>query len=123
MARVCNVELLPERVRAEVDRRLIESRFSGYQALEADLRARGYTKVSKSSLHRYGKAMEARLQLERTADELTAIGIGAELATELAGSATLVVVIDRRNQRARLVSVPAPAAEVIQAVKRIGKAA
>lgn len=123
MGRVCNVKRLPENVRAEVDRRLIESGFSGYQALEDDLRARGYSKVSKSSLHRYGKAMEARLQIEHTAEELTALGIGAELTAELSGSATLVVVIDRRNQRARLVSVPVPAAEVIQAVKRIGKIA
>lgn len=123
MGRLCSVERLPAAVRAEVDRRLIDSNFSGYEAFAAELRGRGFEKISKTSLHRYGQAMERRLQLDRTADELTSMGIGAELAAELAGQSTLVVVIDRRNQRARLISVPAPAPAVIAAIKQIGTSA
>lgn len=123
MGRLCSVECLPAAVRAEVDRRLIDSNFSGYEQLAQELQAQGHKKIGKSSLHRYGQAMKRRLQLDRTADELTAMGIGAELAAELAGQSTLVVVIDRRNQRARLISVPAPAPSVIDAIKQIGKGA
>jgi hypothetical protein len=123
MGRKSYIEGLDPHVRAELDRRLIDGNFSGYEQLAKEMRERGFVKVGKSALHRYGQAMERRLQLDRTADELTAMGIGAELAAELAGQSTLVVVIDRRNQRARLISVPAPAPAVIDAIKQIGKSA
>ena len=60
MGRLNSVHRLPAEVRAEIDRRLIENNFSGYIPLAEELRQRGYGKISKSSLHRYGRAMEKR---------------------------------------------------------------
>lgn len=55
------VEQLPPEVRAWLDQHLVEGNFSGYEALAAELEARG-CEISKSSLHRYGKAFQDRLK-------------------------------------------------------------
>jgi len=54
------VTQLPDDLRAELDRRLISSGFSGYVALSEWLQEQGYT-ISKSALHRYGQQFEARM--------------------------------------------------------------
>lgn len=122
MGRQSGFDKLPAAVRAEIDSRLIDNGFSQYVELAAELRQRGH-KMSPSALHRHGQAMERRLELDRTAEELMTLGIGAELTAELSGTATLVVVIDRRNSRARLISVPTTATAVIAAIKKIGAGA
>lgn len=119
MARLNAVTRLPAEVRKEIDTRLIDGGFANYQAFSDELRRRGFA-VSKSALHRYGRALEIRLQTAKAAAEIRAAGVDPEIAAELCGDATLVVVVDRAYGRARLVSVPAPAAEVIKQVKRIG---
>lgn len=122
MSRVSNIERLPQIVRAEIDRRLTKNGFGDYVALAADLRQRGFNKISKSSLHRYGLQLKRRIQMGRAREELETAGISTEIAAELTGEATLVVVIDRRNGRARLVSSPAPAPEVIAHLKTMVRA-
>lgn len=122
MGRLSCVESLPVEVRKTIDARLISNGFGDYLALAAELRGNGYPKVSKSALHRYGQQFKRRVQMARASEQLQAAGVDAELAAELAGDATLVVVIDRRNGRSRLVSVKAPAAEVIAKIKKIGGA-
>ena len=119
MGRLNAVTKLPAEVRAEIDARFIESGFAGYQAFSDELRHRGFD-VSKSALHRYARTMEKRIQTARAAAEIRAAGVDPEITAELCGDACLVVVIDRVYGRARLVSVPAPAAEVIKQIKRIG---
>lgn len=56
---------LPEEIRDELNRRLVESGFSGYSDLAAWLRDQGY-QVSKSAVHRHGS------ELERQFDEAMA---------------------------------------------------
>ncbi len=120
MGRMNSITRLPAAVQAEIDERLVQSGFSGYTEFSDELRRRGLD-VSKSALHRYGKAMEKRRQMLRAAQEISAAGVDADITAELCGDATLVVVVDRTFGRARLVSVPLPAAEVILALKRMKK--
>lgn len=120
MARSSSISRLPAGVRAEIDSRLIDSGFTGYTELSDSLRRRDF-KVSKSALHRYGLAMERRLKMIKAAKEISAAGVDADITAELCGDSTLVVVVDRAYGRARLVSVPLPAAEVILNLKRMGK--
>lgn len=117
MSRISSVERLPAIVRNEIDRRLMENGFGSYAELAAELRVRGYNKISKSALHRYGQELKKRVQIVRAQEQLAAAGISAELAAELTGDATLVVVIDRRNGRAKLVSLPDRAPDVIARLK------
>ena len=62
------VSLLPEPIRAELNQRLLNSSFSGYEDLAAWLDAKGY-KLGKSSLHRYGKKFEERIGALRLVSE------------------------------------------------------
>ncbi|HQB82745.1 MAG TPA: DUF3486 family protein, partial [Candidatus Rifleibacterium sp.] len=47
------VTTLPTEVKEWLDKCLVESDFSGYEALSAALAEKGF-QISKSSLHRYG---------------------------------------------------------------------
>ncbi|MDP3512385.1 MAG: DUF3486 family protein [Sulfuritalea sp.] len=117
MGRASSIDKLPGSVRREIDQRLIASSFGGYSELEAELRARGYPKISKSGLHRYGQTLKRLVQLGNAAEQLALAGIDTALVDELTGKSTLVVVIDRRNGRARLINVDASAIEVIKLLK------
>jgi len=121
VSQVCGVEKLPADVRSEIDRRLIAGGVGDYVALAKELSARGY-RVSKSALHRYGQQLKRRVQLGRAREQLEMAGVEVDLAAEMTGEATLVVVIDRRNGRARLMNLPARAAAVIAHLKRMNAA-
>ena len=54
------VAQLPEPVRAELNARLAASGFSGYEGLAAWLTEQGF-EIGKSSIHRYGQALERKL--------------------------------------------------------------
>ncbi len=54
------VDLLPDGVRAELERRLIQGGFSGYRGLSDWLAEQGF-EISKSSLHSWGQDFEDRL--------------------------------------------------------------
>lgn len=62
------VAQLPPEVKAWLDQELVENNFSGYEALSADLAARGFT-IGKSALHAYGQNFEDRLSALRMASE------------------------------------------------------
>ena len=62
------VVTLPQDVKQWLDALLVANSFGGYVALEAELRARGYS-VSKSSLQRYGASFEQRLGALKVATE------------------------------------------------------
>lgn len=62
------VDKLPAAVKAWLDNALIEGNFSGYELLEAELKARGFD-IGKSSLHRYGQDFEDKLAAIRIATE------------------------------------------------------
>lgn len=116
MAPRSKIERLPQDVRKEIEQRLIANGFGDYEAIADDLYARGY-RISKSAVHRHGHELERRIQLGRAQEQLAAAGIPPELAAELTGDSTLVVVIDRRNGRARLINLPMRAVEVIALLK------
>lgn len=117
MAQRSSIDRLPPHMRKEIDQRLIDNGFGDYEAIAEDLRVRGFSKISKSSLHRYGQELQRRVQIGLAQEQLAAAGVSAELAAELTGDATLVVVIDRRNGRARLINLPMQAVEVIKLLK------
>lgn len=117
MGRVSTIGRLKPELRREIDQRLIANGFSGYVELADELRARGHKRVSKSGLHRYGQTLKRLVQLGNAAEQLKAAGVDAALVDELTGKSTLVVIIDRRNGRARLVNMCASAADVIKLLK------
>ncbi len=62
------IELLPEEIRAELNRKLIERAFSGYEDLAAWLTEKGFA-LSKSALGRYGQKLERKLEAIRASTE------------------------------------------------------
>lgn len=70
-----SVDKLPPGVRTWLDTALIAGNFSGYQALESELKSRGYG-ISKSAIHRYGQKIERRMAAIKASTE------AAKLITE-----------------------------------------
>lgn len=68
MAKRSKIATLPPTVKAWLDTALVEGNFSGYELLEADLKARGFA-IGKSSIHRYGSAFEQKLATLKMASE------------------------------------------------------
>jgi hypothetical protein len=68
MPRRPKITQLPSEVRGWLDDALAEGNFAGYEALAAELRARGYD-VSRSSVHRYGQRLERKLAAIRASTE------------------------------------------------------
>jgi hypothetical protein len=62
------VQQLPAAVKSWLDEQLVESNFSGYERLAAELGARGYT-ISKTALNNYGQEFEDRLAAVKLATE------------------------------------------------------
>jgi len=73
-----SVELLPDEVRRDLEKKLIRGGFAGYEELAEWLRDQGY-EISKSSVHRYGKKFEDRLRALKVAtDQAKAIAEASE---------------------------------------------
>jgi len=73
-----SVELLPEEIRQELEKKLIRGGFAGYEGLAEWLAAQGY-EIGKSSVHRYGKKFEDRLRALKVAtDQAKAIAEASE---------------------------------------------
>lgn len=68
MGQRSKVASLPAQVKTWLDAALVEGNFSGYEQLEAELKARGFG-ISKSSLHRYGSEFEKKLATLKLASE------------------------------------------------------
>ncbi len=68
MPKRSTVKSLPKAVKEWLDAALVESNFSGYRELEAELKARGYD-ISKSAVHRYGQVLERRLAAIKASTE------------------------------------------------------
>jgi hypothetical protein len=66
MPRPSKVEQLPQELREELDERLVDRGFSGYEELAEWLEENGHA-ISKSSLGRYGKGFKERLANLRVA--------------------------------------------------------
>jgi hypothetical protein len=73
-----SVELLPEEIRQELEKRLIQGGFAGYANLAEWLAENGY-EISRSSVHRYGKKFEDKLRALKVAtDQAKAIAEASE---------------------------------------------
>ena len=69
MPKRSSVSALPAVIKEWLDKCLVESDFSGYEALSAALGEKGY-QISKSSLHRYGAEFEESLQAIKMSTEM-----------------------------------------------------
>lgn len=63
-----SMELLPENVRREFERRLIENGFANYTELAAWLNEQGF-QISRSAVHRHGYKIQRRLQAIKESTE------------------------------------------------------
>lgn len=72
MGKRSKITALPAAVKAWLDQALIEGNFAGYAQLEAELRERGHT-IGKSSIHRYGSALERRIGAIKASTEAAAM--------------------------------------------------
>ncbi len=62
------IGLLPEEIRAELNRRLVKRAFADYEALAAWLAEQGF-QIGKSTVHRYGQKLERKLEAIRASTE------------------------------------------------------
>jgi len=73
-----SVETLPDEIRQELEKRLIQGGFAGYVELAEWLSEQGF-EISKSSVHRYGKKFEDKLRALKVAtDQAKAITEASE---------------------------------------------
>jgi hypothetical protein len=72
MGRQSTITALPEDVRRFLERALTEQGFSGYEALEALMRDKGYN-ISKSAIHRYGQKIERKFEKIKAATDAARI--------------------------------------------------
>lgn len=68
MPKRSKVSALPEKVKAELDKKLVRKSFGDYTALAKWLAEKGF-EISRSSLHRYGQGFEERLAAIKIATE------------------------------------------------------
>lgn len=103
------VDLLPEDVRAELDRRIIENGFGGYVALSEWLESKGY-QIKKSALHAHGKGLEEWMRDVRTSTQ------AAILINEIAP--------DDEGQRSQMIltMIQTGVFDVLKAIKEIERA-
>ncbi len=95
MGQRSKVSALPAAVKAWLDKALVEGNFSGYEALEAELKGRGFD-IGKSSLHRYGSEFEKRLGAIRMASEQARVIVGASPDDEGAVSEALMRLVQEK---------------------------
>lgn len=72
MGRASSITKLPKAVREWLEQALVDGNFTGYQALEALLRERGYD-VSKSAIHRHGSKLEQQLSVLKESTEMARV--------------------------------------------------
>lgn len=72
MARQSSITGLPDDVREWLNKALTEQNFSGYEALEAMMREKGFA-ISKSAIHRYGQKIERRFAAIKASTEAARI--------------------------------------------------
>lgn len=82
MPKRSKVEALPTAVLGWLNKSLVEGNFAGYDALAAELKARGFD-IAKSSVHRYGSNLERKLAAIKASTE--AARVIADAAPDDAG--------------------------------------
>ena len=103
------VEMLPAEVRTELDRRIVERAFSGYQDLAEWLQGQGYH-IAHDSVQRHGSRLQRRIEaMERLAEDAKALTAAAAQA----GDGIVDVTIQLIHQRvlSMLLDAPEPGEE------------
>lgn len=86
------IEALPPAVKQWLDKALSDGNFSGYEALESELKERGY-QIGKSSIHRYGQKLERKLAaIKASTQAATAIAEAAPDDADLRSAAVMSLV-------------------------------
>jgi Protein of unknown function (DUF3486) len=86
------VAKLPATVRAELDRRIVEGAFSGYQALAEWLQAQGYH-IADDSVQRYGVRLRRQLEaINLACHQAKALATAAKSAGNTADALTAITV-------------------------------
>jgi short-subunit dehydrogenase involved in D-alanine esterification of teichoic acids len=85
MPAIKTVDKLPPDIRAWLDEAIKTSHFSGYEAIAAQLKAKGYP-LSKTSVHRYGKALKEQTTSE-TARALCVVAAAIKGADDVEATA------------------------------------
>lgn len=89
---------LPDELRKDLDRRLLDGGFSGYVGLSEWLNQQGYA-ISKSALHRYGAQFEERLgALKIATEQARAIAEAADDQENYMGDALIRLVQEKAFQ-------------------------
>lgn len=83
------VDLLPQEVRAELERRLLGQAFGGYDELVEWLGGQGY-EISRSAVHRFGQRFEERAKALRLVTEQAKVLVEAAPDDESAVSEALI---------------------------------
>lgn len=84
--------MLPREIKSWLEKSLADGNFSGYETLEAELARLGYS-IGKSSIHRYGKKLEARLAAIKASTEAArAIAEAAPDDADLRSEAVIALV-------------------------------
>ncbi|MEE1950987.1 DUF3486 family protein [Pseudomonas alcaligenes] len=117
------VAQLPPEVKAWLDQALVESNFSGYEALSAELAERGFS-IGKSALHTYGQGFEDRLAALKMASEQAKAVVAAAPDEEGAVNEALMRLVQEHLFKllmARDGKIDLP--KVAKAVAELGRAA
>ncbi len=89
------VAMLPVEVRSELERRIVERAFSGYEELAEWLQAQGY-QIAEDSVQRYGSRLQHKLEaMDRAAHQAKAIAEAAPHGGETILDATIQLIHER----------------------------
>lgn len=107
MGRRSKVSALPNAVKQWLDAALVEGNFSGYEQLEAELKARGFD-IGKSSIQRYGSQFEQKLGALKMASEQARAIVSAAPDDEGAVSEALMRLVQENLFKMLVEFVPEP---------------
>lgn len=110
------ITTFPREVRAWLDKALAEKNFAGYKKFEEELRQRGHY-IGKSSIQRYGSALEEQLQAIR--DTTRAAAMVAETAPDDADLRSAAVISMAQSGLFEVMLLIRRADAEVDAVKRM----
>lgn len=124
MPRVNKINKLPSALREELDSRIVSASGAGYEMLEMWLKSRGY-KVSKSSIHLYGKGLVEKIKQarERSQARVVAKQLGIDIRDihPEGEIPTLIVIRDRVTGWSSEITSSVPAVEIEQKLRELIK--
>ena len=118
MAKRSTIEQLPEAVRHEFERKLVENGFSDYTAIAEWLQEQGY-EISRSAAHRYGQKVQRRFAAIKSSTEAARL-IAEGAADEGAARSEALMAMLQTELFDALVQIGEMPSEELNAVDRFG---